>query len=203
MHYNIIAPSANYEETIPPFAKLIRRIQTQDHRARKMLSIASRIPKKKGGTLQPVLPLIPEKLPSKEDDKAAFLTFELKMQSDQAENATKYKKNVRKFEEGTPQQWVDLIKDLREIWKQNGIEEGSDRVATIRSLVKGESGTAFETALQDLRSNEGEEEKEVTKEIVESALQAVATTVFPHRALEIQKLWMNRRMFKPVIVIIP
>ena len=94
--------------------KLFRRspsssaIQTQDHRARKMLSIASRIPKKKGGTLQPVLPLIPEMLPSKEDDKAAFLTFELKMQSDQAENATKYKKNVRKFEEGTPRQWVAL-----------------------------------------------------------------------------------------------
>ena len=108
------------------------------------------------------------------------------------------KKNVRKFEEGTPQQWVDLIKDLREIWKQNGIEEGSDRVATIRSLIKGESGTAFETALQDLRTNEGEEEKEITKENVELALKAVATTVFPHRALEIQKLWMNRRMFKPV-----
>ena len=33
---------------------------------------------------------------------------------------------------------------------------------------------------------------------MERALNAVASTVFPHRALEIQKLWMNRRMFKPV-----
>ena len=188
----------NYEENIPSFTKLIRRIEIRDYRTRKMLSVASRSPKKKGRTLQPVLPLIPEKLPTKEDDKWAFLTFDLKMQFDQAENATKYQKNVRKFEEGTPQQWVDLIKDLREIWKQNGIEEGSDRVATIRSLIKGESGTAFETALQDLRTNAGEEEKEITKENVELALQAVATTVFPHWALEIQKLLMNRRMFKPV-----
>ena len=163
-----------------------------------MLSIAGRIPKKKSGSLQPILPLIPEKLPTKDDDKGAFLTFELKMQFDQAENGTKYKKAVRKFEEGTPQQWVDLVKDLKEIWKQNGIEEGSDRVATIKSLVKGESGTAFETALDDLRTSEGDDEQPISKENVETALKAVATTVFPHRALEIQRLWMNRRMFKPV-----
>ena len=145
-----------------------------------MLSIAGRIPKKKGGSLQPVLPLIPEKLPRKEEDKSAFLSFELKMQVDQAENATKFKKFVRKFEEGTLQQWVDLVKDLREIWRQNGIEEGSDRVATVRSLIKGESGTAFETALQDLRTNVDGQEQDITKENVEIALKAVATTFFPH-----------------------
>ena len=120
------------------------------------------------------------------------------MQFDQAGNGTKYKKAVRKFKEGTLQQWVDLVKDLKEIWKQNGIEEGSDRVATIRSLVKGESGTAFETALDDLKTSEGDKEETITKEYVESALKAVAMTVFPHRAFEIQRLWMNRRMFKPV-----
>jgi hypothetical protein len=32
---------------------------------------------------------------------------------------------------------------------------------------------------------------------VTTALGAVTNTVFPHRALETQKLWMNRRMFKP------
>ena len=111
-----------------------------------MLSIASRIPKKKSGSLQPVLPLVPEKLPTKEDDKSIFLTFELKAQEGQPDGATKYKKSKRKFEEGSPQQWIDLIKDLQEIWKQNSIKEGSDRAATVRSLVKGESATAFETA---------------------------------------------------------
>ena len=75
----------------------------------------------------------------KEEDKSAFLFFELKMQVDQAENETKFKKFVRKFKEGTPQQWFDLVKDLRENWRQNGIEEGPDRVTTVRSLIKGES----------------------------------------------------------------
>ena len=182
---------------IPPFADLVRRLQAQDYRSNKMLSIASRIPKKKSGSLQPVLPLIPEKLPTKEEDKASFLTFELKTKEGQPESSTKYKKTVRKFEEGSPQQWIDLLKDLREIWKQNSIRDGSDRAATVRSLVKGESATAFEAALEESRINEGAEEQPITEDDVERALNAVASTVFPHRALEIQKLWMNRRMFKP------
>jgi hypothetical protein len=37
----------------------------------------------------------------------------------------------------------------------------------------------------------------MTSAHVDTALNGVATTVFPHRALEIQKLWINRRMFKP------
>ena len=72
MHYKFIAFIANYEETIPPFANLIRRIEIRDYRARKMLSVSSRIPKKKGGTLQPVLPLIPEKLPTAEEEKKSI-----------------------------------------------------------------------------------------------------------------------------------
>ena len=199
MHYNIIAFIANYEDKkIPPFADLVRRLQVQEYRSNKMLSIASRIPKKKSGSLQPVLPLVPEKLPTKEDDKSIFLTFELKTQEGQPDGATKYKKSIRKFEEGSPQQWIDLIKDLREIWKQNSVKEGSDRAATVRSLVKGESATAFDTALEEASStNEGAEEGVISADNVEVALNAVATTVFPHRALEMQKLWMNRRMFKP------
>ena len=35
-------------------------------------------------------------------------------------------------------------------------------------------------------------------EFVETALQSVTAIVFPHRALEIQKLWMTRCMYKPV-----
>ena len=99
-----------------------------------MLSISSKIPKKKKGrSLQPVLPLIPEKLPSKEDDKSSF-TFDLNVKEGQNMNSTKYKKSVCKFEEGSPQQWIDLLKDLQEIWKQNSIEGGSDQVAAVRGV---------------------------------------------------------------------
>jgi hypothetical protein len=50
------------------------------------------------------------------------------------------------FEEGSPQQWIDLIRDLEEIWTQNSINGSSNRTSTIQALLKGKSLTAFETA---------------------------------------------------------
>ena len=165
-----------------------------------MLSISTKIQRKNknGGFLQPVLPLIPEKLSSNDEEKGSFISFELKTKENQAESGTKYKKFVHKFDEGTPQQWIDLLRDLKEIWKQNSLESGSDRVATVRALIHGESATAFEAALEETKNSESGEEQEITAEHVQFGLDAVGATVFPHRALEIQKLWMNRRMFKPI-----
>jgi hypothetical protein len=76
-----------------------------------------------GGTLkpsplQPVLPLVLETLPTKEQDKSKFISFELKSRAGQLAGSTTYKKFVWVFEEGTPQQWIDLIHDLEEIWTQ-------------------------------------------------------------------------------------
>ena len=164
-----------------------------------MLSVANKIPKKANrvGTLQPVLPLIPEKLPTAEEDKSKFVTFDLKTQVGQADTATKYKKSVRKFDEGTAQQWIDVLRDLKEIWMQNSIKTGSDQAATVRVIVKGESITAFEAALEDARQGDDGIEQPLSEENVLQALDAVSATVFPHRALEIQKLWINRHMYKP------
>ena len=162
-----------------------------------MLSIAARIPKqRKAGALQPILPLIPEKLPSTEEEKGMFLSFEL--QTRVGQDSTKYKKYVRKFEEGTPQQWIDLRRDLIEIWTQNSITGGTDRASTVRALVRGESLTAFETALQDAHTVDELGDQPITSDNVQTAIDAVTTTVFPHRSLELQKTWMNRKMFKPI-----
>ena len=170
-----------------------------------MLSISTKIQRKNknGGFLQPVLPLIPEKLSSNDEEKGSFISFELKTKENQAESGTQYKKFVHKFDEGTPQQWIDLLRDLKEIWKQNSLESGSDRVATVRALIHGESATAFEAALEETKNSESGEEQEITAEHVQFGLDAVGATVFPHRALEIQKLWMNRRMFKPIELTMP
>ena len=82
-----------------------------------MLSIKHRIPKvaKKPGSLQPILPLVPVKLSTTEEDKSKFVTFELKARVGAPANSTKYKKYVRKFEEGTPQEWIDLLCDVQEV----------------------------------------------------------------------------------------
>ena len=91
------------------------------------------IPKvKSGGALSPVLPLVPIKLSAVDDDKGMSVVFELKTRVGQPADSTKYKKYVRKFKEGTPQEWIDLLKDLDEIWTQNSMTGGTDRASTVR-----------------------------------------------------------------------
>ena len=165
--------------------------------------LSSRISKKSfpARNLQPVLPLVPEALPGLEEDKSQFISLELKTRAGGPATST-YKKYVRKFEEGTPQQWIELLKDFDEIWQQNSINGGADRTATVRSLLRGDSLTAFNTALEDERipeeGGEGEAPLAITAEMVTVALAAVTKTVFPHRALEIQRLWMQRGLRKPM-----
>ena len=151
--------------------------------------------------LQPVLSLVPEVPVKISDDKSKFITFELKVRAGQPAGSTSYKKYVRVFEEGSPQQWIELMQDLREIWTQNTINGPSDRTATVRSLLKGETLTAFESALLDART-EGMDDDDVeapaaTLADIDLALAGVSSSIFPHRALEIQRIWMTRGMKKP------
>jgi hypothetical protein len=150
--------------------------------------------------LQPVLPLLPEVLPTKDQDKAKFISFELKSRAGQPAGSTTYKKFVRVFEEGTPQQWIDLIRDVEEIWTQNTVNGPTYRTSTICALLKGESLMAFNTALEDVWVDPDPNVQALvplTVDHIGQAMDSVATAVFPHRALEIQKLWMNRGMRKP------
>jgi hypothetical protein len=163
-----------------------------------MLGIQSRIHRvKKAGYLLPVLPLISLKLPSVEEEKGKYIAFELKSRVGQPSDATRYKKFVRKFEVGSPQEWIDMLKDLEEIWTQNSMTGGTYRESTVRALVRGESAVAFETSLQDVRTTEDGEMVPISLDSVNKALEAVTHTVFPYCALETQRLWMNRKMFKP------
>jgi hypothetical protein len=82
--------------------------------------------KLKPSPLQPVVPLLPEVLPTKDQDKAKFILFELRSRTGQPAGSTTYKKFVHVFEEGTPQQWIDLIRNVKEIWTQNSVNRPSD-----------------------------------------------------------------------------
>jgi hypothetical protein len=71
--------------------------------------------KLKPSPLQPVSPLLPEVLPTKNQDKAKFILFKLKSRAGQPASSTTYKKFLRVFKEGTPQQWINLIWGVEEI----------------------------------------------------------------------------------------
>ena len=200
MHYKFIASSSatQEEDNIPRFGKLVKKIQELEY---KKTMLTARIPKKPRssfGTLQPVLPLIPEVLPTKEEDKSQFITLDLKIRAGDP-SSQKYKKYTRKFEEGTPQQWIEVLKDLKEIWTQNSVTEATDREATIHSLLHGDSLTAFNIALEEAQVDQDNPQAtlQLTTKMVDEALEAVTTSVFPHRALETQKMWMKCSMKKP------
>jgi hypothetical protein len=169
--------------------------------------LSARIPKKTPtpNTLRPVLPLIADKSTTVEDDKIRFITIELRLHVNAPAGSATYKKYIRKFEEGTAQEWIDLQRDINKIWVQNTITGGTDRASTTRAaLLRGESLTSFEASIEEARRNNDEEDDIVGAPLpiidvamVDVALTAVATTVFPHRALKIQRLWMNRGMRKP------
>jgi hypothetical protein len=162
--------------------------------------LTARIPKKKSVSssfLKPVLPLLPEALPKSEENKSSFISMDLKSKAGGTATSSSYKKYIALFDEGTPQEWIDTQRDILEVWTQNSITSPVDRVAIVKAVLRGESLTTFEAALADNRKNDDGTELALTMGMVTEALAEVTTTIFPHRALEIQKQWMRKGMKKP------
>jgi hypothetical protein len=45
-------------------------------------------------------------------EKGRFIAFDLKTRVRQPSDATKYKNYTRKFKEGNPQEWIDMLRGL-------------------------------------------------------------------------------------------
>lgn len=144
----------------------------------------------------PLLPLLPESLP-KTDDKTSFITMELKAKAGGPEKSPKYKKCLVLFDEGSPQQWIDLQRDITEVWTQNALTTAEDRMAIIKTVLRGESLTIFETSIAESIVDEHGAAVALTMDMVTLAMTAITSATFPHRALENQKQWMRKVMRKP------
>ena len=139
------------------------------------------------------LSLIEETPVEDEKNKARFITIELKCRAGATSaSAVSYKKHIRLFEVGSPQEFVDVSRAIEEVWTQNNITAPADKVNIVRMVVKGESFTTFEDSIS-IQQGEGD----LTNEMVEKAMDAVAEATFPHRALFHQKRWMQNGMKKP------
>jgi hypothetical protein len=103
----------------------------------------------KTSSMQPILPLVPERLESDNKDKATFITFDLKVRAGTGAGTPSYKKHMRTFDEDTPQEWMESLTRLREIWQQNSVNGAHDRAATVAAVLKGDSRIAFEAAIED------------------------------------------------------
>ena len=161
-----------------------------------MRNMEGAIPKK-GIKLIPCLPLVDTEVV--DVDKTFLVTFKLKVRPGAA-NDSCYEKAIRRFSAGTPNTWVQTLQDIEEVWAQNRVNSANDRAAIVTTILRDDALTVFQAAME--AQQEGEEEDQqgpmpATIEMVDAALQAVTASVFPHRALETQKLWMRRHMKKP------
>ena len=106
-----------------------------------------------------------------------------------------------RFCDGSVGEWLEVRKAISEQWIQNSIDRPQDRVSSVCTVLRGDSLTGFEEKIQELTTSTEENDKiaavALTVEMVELGLNAVAQTVFPHRALKLQKQWMRRCMKKP------
>jgi hypothetical protein len=154
---------------------------------------------KKGAFLVPALPLIEEIADkAKATDVIEFLA---KLRAGSTSTGPTYKVKVQRFNEGTVSKWIAVRKSIKELWEQNSITSQPDRIANICSILRGESLTGFEEKIDELTNVTLPDGMintiALSDVIVEAGLNAVAETIFPHRVLETQKLWMQRGMKKP------
>ena len=147
--------------------------------------------------LTPCLPLEPPER-SKDKEETKLVTFTLKVRAGSSVTATTYKMKVHKFDDGTPAEWIEVLDSLEEIWKQNSLSTATDREASIKTILREDSLTAFESSIDDSRRADAEEAlAPLDLLMITTALEDVSKTIFPHRALEIQRLWMRRAIRKP------
>ena len=155
---------------------------------------------RKTSYLTPSLTLV-EEVPE-DTKKAEGISYVLKQRANStATNAATYKMVVQRFDEGTVQQWITVRGKFEEIFTQNSITGATDQLATVRSILRGESLTCLNAYIEEkstyVNATGVLTQVTLTTAGVLDGLHAVAETVFPFRALSNQKLWMRRGMKKP------
>jgi hypothetical protein len=146
-----------------------------------------------------VIPLLPMKLLLDElKDKLAYITFALQVSKGSGPGTPTYRKSIRTFDKGDRQQWMEVITGLKEIWAQNSITVLTDMSNTAVAILKGDSLTSYEAAMEDNRTNPDDESLMVpmTEQHIDDALLAVTNQIFSYRALETQKQWMSKYVRK-------
>jgi hypothetical protein len=109
---------------------------------------------KRSPKFHPDIPLLWTKLLSDElKDKAAYITITLQVSKGLAPGTPNYRKSIRIFDKGDPQQWMDVITGLREIWSQKSIMVSRDMSSTVVARLKGDSLTASEMTMEDNRTD--------------------------------------------------
>ncbi len=149
------------------------------------------------GGVRPCLPLVPTPTVSQEGTDVIEFTF--KVRAGGLTSAPTYKCKMARFAGRSPEAWIEVLEALEEVFLQNGLASAYSRENIIEAILHKDSLIAYESHVLESRINVNDLAHPLphTIEVVNSALSAVSQDVFPHRALDMQKLWMKRHMKKP------
>ena len=121
---------------------------------------------RKNEDFEPVVPLVPPKPTSNTKDRSNFITFEVKVIAG-SESAGKFKKHVRLFDDGTPDEFIKLLDDLHDIYKQNKIDSAADQNTLVESILKGNSKENYLSFMEEIRGVDAEGVlNDITKEML-------------------------------------
>ena len=106
-------------------------------------------------TLLPCLTLVQPMEEDTKESKDELAVYQLKVKAMDRASTTveKYKINVQRFSDGTPQELIILLIKLDEIWMQNSVNGVMDLLVTVRTILRGEALSIFEEALEGARLN--------------------------------------------------
>ena len=177
--------------TIPPLADLYRKIKIDEFRkaqAHQSETMAERAAPKYVNYLTPSIFLQSEV--KEEKPKSNIIEFTLKVKAGSNAKAQTYKKKVGRFFAGNATDWIEVCEDLEEIWNQNSITAPTDREANVKTLLRADALTAFEASVESARQPvpPAINHAPLKTKMIDDVLNEVAKDIFPHRALEIQKL---------------
>jgi hypothetical protein len=81
---------------------------------------------------------------------------------------------------------MEVITGLKNIWAQNSITVPTEVSNTAMAILKGDSLTSYETAMEDNCTNPDDKSLMVpmTEQHIDDALLAVTNQIFPYRALD-------------------
>jgi hypothetical protein len=149
---------------------------------------------KKPGYIKPPLPLV-EDSPEVKKASKDVIEFQLKQRAGATEaTAATYKLKVHRFYEGSAADWIDVRKAILELWTQNSITNPTDKMNNIHSILREDALTEFQAKIEELTHTTDDVGNvavvPLTDDFIMAGLNAVALTVFLHRALVLQKQWM-------------
>ena len=90
-----------------------------------------------------------------------------------------YEIQVAHFESGTPEEWLKFMSNIDQVFTGQDVTTGPPQYSIVRSLLKGDTLTVFNTNAATLRSESVSNLKD--------CLTALTTHIFPVSALQIQK----------------